>query len=207
MSQKSMHRMTILWAVFGSLVLCMTGCAIRSGDRSDGVSAVGLTPSQWSALSKPGTSHSLLAPFVGEWNVRLTFWSGPQSKASVSTGTSTISWILGKRFVQERFQGEAGGEAFDGMGLMGYDNGSRAFKTIWLDSLNTAMTMASGRYVPESNTFELTSDVYDPLVSGEKTVRSTLQFTSNDAYVFTMIDRSPEGKEFVSLTMEYSRKG
>jgi hypothetical protein len=207
MSRRSMQCMTIIGAVLGSLVLSTTGCAPRSGTHSEGISAVGLTPSQWAALSKPGTSHSLLAPFVGEWNVRLTFWSGPQSKASVSNGTSTISWILGKRFVQERFQGKAGGEAFDGMGLMGYDNGSRSFKTIWLDSLNTAMTMASGRYVPESNTFELTSDVYDPLVSGEKTVRSTLQFTSNDAYVFTMIDRSPEGKEFVSLTMEYSRKG
>ncbi len=176
------------------------------GRDADGVSAIGLTPMEWAALSKPGASHSLLDAFVGEWDVRLTFWSGPQSKASTSTGTSTLSWVLGKRFLQEEFHGEVAGEKFDGMGLMGYDNGSRTFKTIWLDSLNTAMTMASGRYIPESNIFELSSSVYDPLVSGEKTVRSTLQFTSNDTYVFSMIDRSPEGKEFVSLKMEYSRK-
>lgn len=190
------------------IALQVAGCSVREGSHTDGegVSAIGLTPMQWAALSKPGASHSLLDPFVGEWNVRLTFWSGPQAKASTSTGTSTLSWVLGKRFLQEQFHGEAAGETFDGMGLMGYDNGSRTFKTIWLDSLNTAMTMASGRYIPESNLFELSSSVYDPLVSGEKTVRSTIQFTSNDSYVFTMIDRSPEGKEFVSLTMEYSRK-
>jgi hypothetical protein len=188
-----------------ALLQGIIGCSGRTSERP--VSAVGLTPTEWASLSRPGPSHKVLAPFVGEWNVRMTFWSSPSSKPEISTGTSSISWILGERFVQEKFSGSAGGDAFEGMGIMGYDNASRVFKTMWVDSLNTAMAMASGKFFAERNAFELTSQLYDPLLSREKTVRSTIHFTSNDSYIFSMIDESPEGKEFKSLEMEYTRKG
>jgi hypothetical protein len=136
----------------------------------------------------------------------MAFWSSPNAKPETSTGTSSISWVLGQRFLQEKFSGTAGGDSFEGMGIMGYDNASKVFKTVWVDSLNTAMAMAAGRFFAERNTFELTSQLYDPLLSREKTVRSTIQFTSNDSYIFSMIDESPEGREFKSLEMEYTRK-
>ena len=187
------------------LVQSLAGCIGRASERP--VSAVGLTPTEWASLSRPGPSHKVLAPFVGEWDVRMTFWSSPGSKPETSQGVSSISWILGERFVQEKFTGTAGGDPFEGMGVMGYDNASRVFNTIWVDSLNTTMAMASGKFFAEGNIFELTSKLYDPLLSREKTVRSTIQFTSNDSYIFSMIDESPEGKEFKSLEMAYSRKG
>ena len=88
---------------------------------------------------------------------------------------------------------------------MGYDNGSRTFKSVWLDSLNTAMTTATGRYNPDIHAIEFESQVYDPLRSGTKTVSSVLQFLSADSYTFTMTDISPEGERFTSLLMEYTR--
>jgi hypothetical protein len=187
-------------------LLCgVVGCVGRASERP--VSAVGLTPTEWASLSRPGPSHKVLAPFVGEWNVRMTFWSSPSAKPETSTGSSSIAWVLGQRFLQEKFTGAVAGDSFEGMGIIGYDNASRVFKTIWVDSLNTTMAMASGKFFAEKNTFELTSELYDPLLSREKTVRSTIQFTSNDSYLFSMIDESPEGKEFKSLEMEYTRKG
>jgi hypothetical protein len=182
----------------------LVGCAGRSADSP--VSALGLTPTEWASLSRPGPSHKLLAPFVGEWDVRMTFWSSPNAQPQTSVGSSTISWVLGGRFLQEQFKGATAGDSFEGMGIMGYDNATRTFNTLWIDSLNTTMAVASGRFFPEKNVFELTSELYDPLLSREKEVRSTLRFTSNDSYVFSMIDQSPEGKQFKSLEMEYTRK-
>lgn len=199
---KSMRSFRLL--VVFLLVQCVACSARPSG--SDGVSAIGLTPHEWADLSQPGASHELLAPFVGEWDVKLTFWSSPNTKGISSRGRSSIVWILGGRFVQEQFRGKAAGEPFEGLGVMGYDNGSRQFRTLWLDSLNTAMTVATGRYVPDTNTFELSSELYDPLRSGVKVVRSSLRFMSRDSYVFSMQDESPEGKPFTSLEMVYSRK-
>jgi hypothetical protein len=187
------------------VILQCVACATR-GPGADGVSAIGLTPQEWAALSQPSSAHNLLQRFVGEWEVKLTFWSAPGAQGQSSHGHSSITWILGRRFVQEQFKGQALGASFEGMGILGYDNGAREFKTLWLDSLNTAMTVATGRYAPDTQTFELESELYDPLRSGIKVVRSTLRFTSSDSYVFTMQDESPEGKSFTALEMVYVRQ-
>jgi hypothetical protein len=189
-----------------TLLLNCLGCfGANRISGTEGVSAVGLTPSEWASLSKPGPSHKLLESFAGDWDVKVTFWSDPKAKGESSSGRSKISWILGGRFLQENFQGKIAGESYIGLGLIGYDNGSRAFTTVWADSLNTAMTTSVGKYDPERNSLELESEVYDPLVSGVKTVYSRIKITSPDSYTFSMLDRSPEGREFKSLEMEYSR--
>lgn len=186
-------------------IIQCAGCAAR-GPGADGVSAIGLTPHEWASLSQPSSAHDLLQQFVGEWSVKLTFWSSPGAQGQSSHGHSSIAWMLGRRFVQEHFKGQILGESFEGLGIIGYDNGAREFKTLWLDSLNTAMTVATGRYVSHTQTLELESELYDPLRSGVKVVRSTLRFTSPDSYVFTMHDESPDGKSFTSLEMVYARK-
>jgi hypothetical protein len=193
----------VVMIIFLNCAGCFRGSRLNL---PDGVSAVGLTPSEWASLSKPGPSHKLLASFAGDWDVKVTFWSDPKSKGDSSSGTSKISWILGDRFLQENFKGKIAGEDYVGLGIIGYDNGSRTFKTVWADSLNTAMTTSVGKYDPERNTFELESQVYDPLVSGVKSVYSTIKINSPDSYTFSMLDRSPEGREFKSLEMEYSRR-
>jgi hypothetical protein len=190
-----------------SLACSLGACSLLSSkDGVDGVSARGLSPQEWAALSKPGPSHRLLETFVGEWDVQLTFWSDPRSKSDSSSGTSKISWILGERFLQEHFSGKIGGEDYTGLGMIGYDNGSRTFKTVWADSMNTALTVSSGRYYPDTNSFLLESQVYDPLVSGVKTIQSKFQINSPDSYTFSMTDTSPEGRQFTSFEMRYTRR-
>jgi hypothetical protein len=186
------------------LFLC-AACSVRARD-AGGVSAAGLTPTEWASLSKPGPSHRLLQTFVGDWDVQLTFWSDPKAAGETSAGRSQISWILGGRFLQEQFSGRIGSEDYTGVGIIGYDNGSRTFKTVWADSLNTALTTASGRYHPDTGTISLESQVYDPLLSGTKTIYSKLQINSPDSYTFSMTDKSPEGKHFTSFEMRYTRR-
>jgi hypothetical protein len=183
--------------------VAISACSFRSSN--DGVSPVGLTPAAWAALSQPGESHRLLEIFEGEWDATITVRSGPGEISQVSNGHSNIHWILGKRFLQEDFKGETSGEKFDGMGLLGFDNGARAFKMVWVDSLNTALSVSTGTYVPESSIFEMVSAVYDPLLGREKTVRSTLRVMSNDSYRFVMEDTAPSGKKFTSFEILYIR--
>lgn len=184
--------------------VALSACSLRSS--KDGVSPVGLTPAAWAALSQPGASHRLLEIFEGQWDATITVRSGPGETTQISKGQSTIHWILGKRFLQEDFKGETAGEKFDGMGLLGFDNGARAFKMVWVDSLNTALSVSTGTYVPESNIFEMVSEVYDPLLGREKTVRSTLQVMSSDSYRFVMEDTAPSGKKFISFEILYTRR-
>lgn len=185
-------------------VFVVSACSLRSS--TDGVSPVGLTPAAWAALSQPGASHRLLEIFEGDWDATISVRSAPGESAQVSKGRSRITWILDKRFLREEFKGETAGEEFEGMGLLGYDNGARVFKMVWVDSLNTALSVSTGRYVPESNVFEMVGEVYDPLFGREKTVRTTLQITSQDSYQFLMEDTAPSGKKFTAFEIQYARR-
>jgi hypothetical protein len=190
-----------------SMVLFISGSlGCSTWGESDGVLARSLSPSDWAALSKPGASHKLLDVLAGEWDVKITFWSSPSSASSESSGRSSIAWILGNRFLEERFEGEAAGESFNGRGIMGYDNAARRFQSVWIDSLNTTIALAAGKFDADSGALKMQSKIYDPLLGGEKEVRSELKINSNDSYTFSMIDSSPEGYEFTSMKMEYRRR-
>ncbi len=186
-------------------VALLAGCAVRKGER--GVRPEDLTPSEWAALSKPGESHKLLERFAGNWDVRITFWSSPDAAPQDSHGSSTLSWILGDRFLKEDFHGDVLGESYQGLGLMGYDAAARRFMTVWLDSLNTVIAVQQGSYSPESSTFELTGEIYDPLLGRNKKTRSEIKVISPDQYSVTMIDAAPNGAAFKSLEILYSRRG
>ena len=198
----------ILWILVILVVAVnLTACSAKSSpdNKATQTKHKTLTPKQWAELSQPGVSHKLLDIFVGKWDVKITYWNSPRSQGHQSSGKSDFNWILGGRFLRENFSGQIAGEKFEGMGLMAYDNAERAFKTVWLDSLNTTIATAAGRYSPDSNEFNFTSEVYDPLIGKNKTIRSILRIKSPDSYVFTMFDRSPEGRDYISFETQYSR--
>lgn len=193
--------------VCGAIVLgasALSGCS--AWKHSSGVRALDLTPKEWASLGQPGSQHQLLQQLVGAWRVRITFWSSPESKGQVSHGTSESRWVLGGRFIQENFTGKVEGEPYTGMGMIGYDNGARGFKTVWLDSFNTSVASASGSYVEATKTFELVGEVYDPMRGGLKEVRSTIHLATPDSYIFSMYDETPTGRRFKSFEMYYSRE-
>lgn len=197
-------RRAIKTVVVAAMAVVCAGCSLRGSD--DGVRPEGLTPLEWASLSKPGASHQLLDVFAGAWDVKITFWSGPKAGPQDSRGTSLLTWILGNRFLKEDFSGDVLGEGYQGLGLMGYDAASRRFTTVWLDSLNTAMAVQKGKYLPDTNSFELAGEVYDPLLGRSKTTRTQIHISSPDSYTVTMTDTDPSGRDFKSLEIVYTRR-
>jgi hypothetical protein len=185
----------------------LVGCFSRPKvSEPDGVDATALSEREWMALSKPGPSHRLLELFVGSWNAKITFRSGPDGESEVSQGKSRVAWVLGDRFIKEDFEGEALGERFQGMGITGYDNAARRFTNVWIDSLNTALATSYGKYLSDENTFDFVGEIYDPLRGGMKSTRSTMRIISTDKYEYVMFDTGPNGKEYRALEIEYSRR-
>jgi len=189
------------------LSACFGSGARKGGtpEPENGIKPEKLSPAEWSALGRPSPSHQLLDLFVGTWNV--TF-SSKDDKGTVvdSKGISKTSWILGKRFLREDFEGEVFGDRFQGMGLMGYDNGARRFTSVWIDSQSTTMAVSYGKYFEEANRFEFEGEVYDPTLGAMKKVRSQLQMRSSNEYVFTMFNTGAGGRETEFLTISYRRR-
>jgi hypothetical protein len=97
------------------------------------------------AAGTPGAAHQALNAFVGDWKAEVKCWMNPDGSPEVSQATAKVSWILGGRFLQEEFQGQAMGKPFTGRGLFGYDNIKQTFKCAWMDDMNTAMFTSEGK--------------------------------------------------------------
>ena len=187
-------------------MLHVCGCFVsRPTFGGQGVRPASLTPEAWISLGAPTEGHSLLAPLEGEWDVEVATRGSPAAPVSKSPGRSRSFWILGGRFLQEEFTGGEGAEHYSGIGIMGYDNSSAQFSSLWIDSLTTAMALSRGRYYLDTKRFELEGEVYDPLRGGLKRTRTTLEVKSKDRYLIKMFETLPNGREFPALEISYRR--
>ena len=170
-----------------------------------GVKPRNLTAEEFAALSQPGASHEVLKNFVGEWNVDVVSWSAPDANPSRSSARSSSAWILGYRYVREKYKSLEMGPRYEGLGFLGYDAGARVYSSVWMDSLNTSIATSKGVYNPETAAFAMKGEVYDPLLGRMKETRTLIQVLSPDSYKITMVDRTARGEDFTSLQLTYNR--
>ena len=203
--KKSIHLIGLL-VLFSNVLV---GCSLISPSQENGepVQAAELTPASWTALGKPGPSHRLWEIFSGNWSTHTTVFQAGVAEPKRSVGRSKISWVLGNRYIKEEFQGEMLNIPFQGIGLMGYDNGARRYTSVWADSLSTAIISSKGRYFAEQNRFEFEGEVYDPLQSKSRNVRTTIDIVTSTEYVVTTYEPSPNGGEAKSLEIRYEKLG
>lgn len=123
---------------------------------------------KWEEAGTPGAAHKVLNDFVGSWTVTMKWWmEGPDKPPMEYSGASTIQWVLGGRFLEERYAGEMMGKPFEGIGFLGYDNFRGRYQIIWLDNSSTAIFTASGTYDADQKALIFPVKIDDP-GTGEK---------------------------------------
>ena len=148
-------------------------------------------------LAVPGAMHKHLEMFVGTWDVKGTLFTGMGEMPF--TGTSTVEWVLGKRFLAQEYEGPGFDGKMEGRGLLGYDNHKKIYQQTWAMTMGTGIQMSTGSYDAEKKTFTFTSKVLAP---DGKTYRNreVVTIKSADEYVSTSYasedkDGAPERKE------------
>jgi hypothetical protein len=71
--------------------------------------------------------------------------------------------ILDGRFLQDEFSGEMMGSPFTGIGVIGYDNQSKKYVSIWMDSMSTGIYFFEGTASQDGRTISLESRFNDPI--------------------------------------------
>jgi hypothetical protein len=107
-----------------------------------------------------------------------------------------------------RVQGTAMADmpAFEGMGVIGYDNFRQQYVTGWVDNMNTAVFTSTGKADPSGKTFTFTGKADVPgLNKKDVSHRSVLTFQGNDRITEEMFSPGPDGKEFKTMEITYSR--
>ncbi len=167
---------------------------------------------KWETLAAPAEQHKHLEPMVGTWDLTIKIWmGGPGTPAAESTGTSTIRWILGKRFLLEEMKAEMdmgpmGKHDFEGLGLSGYDNYKNMYVNSWADNMGTQLLTMRGTRHPTTGVFTAYGEMDEPMLDlQDRMVKYVTRVINEDQHVFEMYDL-PAGEDYRVMEITYTRR-
>lgn len=162
---------------------------------------------KYQEASTPGEAHKILADLAGTWKVESKSWQTPKAKPETSNGEATFKMILGGRWLQQEFKGEAMGMPYEGLGLIGYDNVKGKYETHWLDSMMTGSVNTEGTYDAKTKTLKDKGQASCPISPSKvQEVRTEWKMVSKNKTVFSLFGTEPQGgPEFKMLEMIYTR--
>jgi hypothetical protein len=159
----------------------------------------------WRKAASPGEGHRRLEPLVGTWNVRTTFTMTPGEPPQVSGGTSEHRWVLGGRYLEQRYKGTAMDMPFEGLGYTAYDNTQKKYFGAWMDSCGTGLMTSVGTGRPTDSKIDFDSETCDPS-GGRAKVLCTIRIQDRDHHTYEMWAKAPNGKRYRTMLIEYKRK-
>lgn len=195
---------TILFALAAS-----PGCASMMTDEA-GASAPAMTEEQMMArmveIATPGEGHARLQAVVGTFKTKGTFWMAPDTPPTISEGSSTNTWILGGRYLQQQFKGDFNGQPFEGIGFTGFNNATGEYEGTWMDSastfimpVSTGTTDASGRVTTYRREYD------DPMTGQHSKSREVMTIHNDNRHTFEWYSVNPDGSEWLMMRIEYTR--
>jgi hypothetical protein len=157
-------------------------------------------------LATPGAGHKKLDAFVGSWTAKSTMWMDPSKPPATSEGTSELKWVLGGRFLEQRFEGKFMDAPFSGLGYTGYDNYKKTYVSTWMDTLGTLTLYMTGNFDKAGKVLTSTGKMADPTTGKTVTYTTKITLAGADEMVWEMWNPGPDGKEYKSVEVRYTRK-
>jgi hypothetical protein len=154
---------------------------------------------------KPGPEHKKLEPLVGDWAFTLKLWTNPDEPPAEVQGTVERKWIMGGRFVQETVKGQCHGKSFEGLGLLGYDNGQKKFTATRACGLCGKVCSSVGAVTGSDRKFEFATEEYCPLCREMVKGRDELIVEGKDKIILNVY-KTVKGKEVKVIEIVSLRK-
>ena len=157
------------------------------------------------AAGTPGAAHKVLDGMVGTWNTKMTFWFAPGADPMGGEGISESKWVMGGRYIEQRFTGTMMGMPFEGLGYTGYDNVKKQYWGTWMDNMSTGMMMSTGSMGADGTmTFHATYP--DPMTGKDVKYEEKIKVVDADHTIFEMWAPGPDGKMYKQMEIHYTRK-
>jgi len=157
----------------------------------------------------PGAEHKMLDGMIGTWNAKVSWYAKPGAPPMVSEGVSENTWVLGGRFVEQRFTGTMMGAPFEGIGYSGYDNVKKQYWGTWIDNMATGYMRTTGAPAAGGQVWNFDSVASDPMTGKDMKTKEKMYVKSADEFVWEMWSATPGGKPgsmYKALEIVYTRK-
>jgi len=161
----------------------------------------------WSKAGALGPQHQALAKQVGTWNQVVKMWMAPGAPPMETKSTATRELILGGRFLVEKVKGDMGPLGpFEGHGILGYNNLTKQYDHVWLDSMGTGMMISHGTAAPDG-TITMTGQYDDAMTGGVTKTRTVSKMVSDNEQKFEMYETKGSAPEAKTMEITYTRAG
>ena len=156
-------------------------------------------------LATPGEPHKQFESLAGSWTTQTKEWMEPGKTPTEASGSADMKMVLGGRYLQQDFTGEMMGQPYTGMGITGYDNMSKKYVSIWLDTMGTGPFMMEGTGSADGKTITLKGSHSEP-GGGKMTHRAVWKIVDSNTQTFDMWGNHGGGKEMKVMEIVYTRK-
>jgi uncharacterized protein DUF1579 len=194
-------------------IACLIGVvASRVGVADDAKTVPAAPPDEkammegWARLATPGPGHQALQPLVGNWDAKITTWMAPGAPATISEGVSENRWILGGRYLEQKYDGKVMGQTVSGLGYTAYDNFRKQYLGAWMDTMGTSILEMSGSADPSGKIVSMEGKIDDFMSGKPVSVQSKVRILDDDHNTWEMWSPAPDGKMFKTMEIEYSRR-
>ena len=146
--------------------------------------------------------HKVLHMDAGTWTAKGKMWM-PGAADSTEFEGKEVNSMIGDFWCTSRFEGNFFGTEFVGTGTFGYDESSKKYHGVWMDSMNPNMTKMHGTYDQAKKTMTFQTEGKDMTGRAVKG-KNVVHYKDEDTRVMTMYEM--DGDE-MRKTMEivYSR--
>jgi len=135
-----------------------------------------------------GAQQKFLARRAGTYTRTIRFFGRPGEWK----GTSTISVILGGRFIMEENRDTVMGKPVEGIRILGYDDASKHYEMVSLYTMSTSITKFTGTSTDGGKTVSYSAMSSEP--QGEVPLRALIRQVNNEEFVVTLSARGSNGK-------------
>jgi hypothetical protein len=156
-------------------------------------------------VGTPSEPHKRLAKMEGSWTTRTRGWMEPDKPPTDSTGTCEQKLILDGHYLQQIYTGDMMGLPFTGINLLGYNNHTGKYVSVWLDSMSTAIYYFEGTASADGKTITQECSYDDP-VKGPSVWRSVTRIRDDNTLEFEMFITAKGSKQEKTMEMTVARK-
>src|SRR5262245_44680990 len=121
-----------------ALGLLLLGSQALVGE--DAAKSQGDPQSTFEPRSDPGAGQKYLEALAGDWEVTKIFYPRTGDPAKTA-GSCRQTMIHAGRFLKSEFVFDSPGEETTGLGIIGWDGGTKKFTSFWTDSRSTRISI------------------------------------------------------------------
>jgi len=160
----------------------------------------------WQEYMTPGDMHKMLAKSDGNWNGDVTMWMYPGAPEQKSKSTAVNKMIMGGLYQESSHTGNMMDMPFSGKSIVGYDNHLKEFISTWVDNMGSGIMVLRGPWDEATKTITLKGKIIDAGTKMETSIRETFKIIDDNNQEMEMFTITPDGKEFKTMNIKYTRK-